>query len=52
MNELVNKNTLIEKLNISKGKLDGMIKTNQIPYIRMGKVIRFDEMDVINSLKN
>ena len=51
MNELVNKNTLIEKLNISKGKLDGMIKTNQIPYIRMGKVIRFDEMDVMNSLK-
>lgn len=51
MNELVNKNTLIEKLNISKGKLDSMIKTNQIPHIRMGKVIRFDELDVMNSLK-
>jgi len=51
MNELVDKNTLLEKLNISRGKLDGMIKSNQIPYIRMGKVIRFDESDVINRLK-
>tara|TARA_B110000305_G_C19022871_1_gene440165 strand:- start:437 stop:595 length:159 start_codon:yes stop_codon:yes gene_type:complete len=51
MNELVSKDVIIEKLNISKGKLDGMIKSNQIPYIRMGKIIRFDEVDVINRLK-
>tara|TARA_B110000037_G_scaffold64422_1_gene78535 strand:- start:586 stop:744 length:159 start_codon:yes stop_codon:yes gene_type:complete len=51
MNELIDKNTLLEKLNISRGKLDSMIKTNQIPHIRMGKVIRFDELDVINRLK-
>ena len=51
MNELVSKDVIIEKLLISKGKLDVMIKSNQIPYIRMGKIIRFDEVDVINRLK-
>lgn len=52
MNRLVDKKELLEKLNISKGKLDNMIKNNQIDYIRMGKVIRFDEDSVFKSIKN
>ncbi|MDC1433939.1 excisionase family DNA-binding protein [Flavobacteriaceae bacterium] len=51
MNELVSKEKLLEKLNVSKGKLDSMIKNNQIPFIRMGKVIRFDENEVYEYLK-
>ena len=51
MNELVSKEQLLEKLNVSKGKLDSMVKYNQIPFIRMGKVIRFDEKDVYEYLK-
>lgn len=51
MNELVTKEQLLEKLNVSKGKLDSMIKNEQIPFIRMGKVIRFDEKDVVEYLK-
>ena len=51
MNELVDKKVIMEKLNISKGKLDSMVKRGEIDYIRMGRVIRFDEVDVINSLK-
>ena len=41
-----------DKLGISKGKLDSMIREKQIPFIQMGKVIRFDETDVMNSIKN
>ena len=50
--ELLTKDELLQKLNISKGKLDSMIKMNQIPFIRMGKVIRFDEKDVYEYLKS
>jgi len=52
MNRLVDKKELLEKLNISKGKLDNMIRNNEIDYIRMGKVIRFDEDSVLKSIKN
>ena len=51
MNKLVDKKEIIEKLSISKGKLDNMIKNNEIDYIRMGKVIRFDEDSVLKSIK-
>lgn len=52
MNRLVDKKEIIEKLNISKGKLDNMIRNNEIDYIRMGKVIRFDEDSVLKSIKD
>ena len=51
MNELVSKDDILKKLNISKGKLDSMIKNDEIDYIRMGKIIRFDEEKVIESLR-
>ena len=49
---LVDKKMVVNQLGISKGKLDAMIKENQIPYIKLGKVIRFDMVDVYNSIKN
>jgi len=52
MNELVSKKEILNKLNISKGKLDSMIKNDEIDYIRMGKIIRFDEEKVIESLRS
>ncbi len=49
MTSLVDKKVMIETLSISKGKLDSMIKKNEIPYIRMGKVIRFNQNEVLSS---
>lgn len=48
---LVDKKVVVNQLGISKGKLDSMIKENTIPYIQLGKVIRFDMNDVFNSIK-
>ena len=50
MNELVKKEEILKKLNISKGKLDKMIKNGEIDYIRIGKLIRFDEEKVYKNL--
>jgi len=52
MVRLVDKKEVVNVLNISKGKLDSMIRENEIPYIRLGKVIRFDMNDVISNIKN
>ena len=49
--ELLTKNQLIKKLNISIGKIDSMIKNNEIPYIKLGKLIRFNEEEVYEKLK-
>ena len=51
VNNLVDKKVVVNQLGISKGKLDSMIKENSIPYIKLGKVIRFDMNDVFNSIK-
>ena len=52
MEGLVSKKEMKSYLGISKGKLDSMIKKDEIPHIRMGKVIRFDFNEVLNELKN
>ena len=52
MTKLVDKKEVINVLNISKGKLDSMIRENEIPYIRLGKVIRFDMGYVLTNIKN
>ena len=52
MDKLLDKKEILRILNISKGKLDSMIKNNEIDYIRMGKVIRFDREKVFNSINN
>ena len=49
--KLVDKKIVVNQLGISKGKLDSMIRENSIPYIKLGKVIRFDMSDVFNSIK-
>ena len=49
---LVDKKQIMKMLNISKGKLDHKIKNDKIDYVRMGRVIRFEEDKVIESIKN
>lgn len=52
MNEgLVGKKEIIDLLNISRGKLDTMIKNKSIHYYRDGRVIRFDKKKVLESLE-
>lgn len=48
---LVKKEEIMEMLKISKGKLDSMIKNDEIKYYKMGRVIRFDVDEVIEYLK-
>ena len=48
---LVDKKEVVSKLGISKGNLVCMIRENSIPYIQLGKVIRFDMNDVFSSIK-
>ena len=43
---LLNKNDLKEYLNISVGKIDLMMKNNEIDYFKIGKSVRFDKNSV------
>lgn len=46
MNNLLNKKGVCELLNISLGKLDLMIKNNEIKYIKLNKIVRFRIDDI------
>jgi len=50
--ELVNKERVRESLNLSMGKIDKMMKLNQIPYYKIGKSVRFNMEEVFNKLKS
>jgi hypothetical protein len=50
INELLNKNQIKEKLNISIGKLNGMMRKNEIPFIKIGKCVRFDLENVVKTI--
>ena len=52
MESLVSKKEIMELLNISKGKLDSMIKNKEIPFYKNDRVIRFDKDKVLESLSN
>jgi excisionase family DNA binding protein len=43
---LLNKNDLKEYLNVSVGKIDLMMKNNEIDYFKIGKSVRFDKNSV------
>ena len=43
---LFTKNDLKEYLNISVGKIDLMMKNNEIDYFKIGKSVRFDKNSV------
>ena len=40
--ELITKNELCEFLKVSKSKIDLMMKENNIPYLKIGKNVRFE----------
>ena len=53
MNEnLVDKKEIMKLLNISRGKLDTMIRNNSINFYKDERVIRFDKNKVLESLEN
>jgi excisionase family DNA binding protein len=48
--KLVNKEGIAEVLGVSLQKLDLMLKNNEIPYIKLGKLYRFHIPSVIQGL--
>jgi len=42
MSKLKTKEEVVEVLNLSIGKIDKMMKLNQIPYYKIDKSVRFD----------
>ena len=48
----LNKNELKEYVGFSIGKIDNMMKNNEISYSKVGKNVRFDKNEVDNLLKS
>ena len=44
--KLIKKKELCEIMGISIGKVDGLIKENKIRYLKIGKNVRFREVDI------
>ena len=47
----LNKNELKEYVGFSIGKIDSMMRNNEISYSKVGKNVRFDKNEVDNLLK-
>lgn len=48
--KLITKEKLTEVLNLSIGKIDKMMKYNQIPFYKLGRSVRFDIDEVLDRL--
>jgi excisionase family DNA binding protein len=44
--KLINKKELCQLMGISIGKVDGLIKDNKIRYLKIGKNVRFRDIDI------
>jgi excisionase family DNA binding protein len=44
--KLINKKELCELMGISIGKVNGLIKDNKIRYLKIGKNVRFRDIDI------
>jgi excisionase family DNA binding protein len=44
--KLINKKELCNLMGVSIGKVDDLIKKNQIKYLKIGKNVRFKENDI------
>jgi excisionase family DNA binding protein len=49
---LLNKRTLAEKLGVSKRTVDAWMKRKRLPYIKVGKSVRFYWRDVLQKLQS
>jgi excisionase family DNA binding protein len=49
--QLLTKNQLKVVLNISLGKLNTMMRNNEIPYYKIGRCVRFDILKVTDQLQ-
>ena len=52
MTELVTKERVKNTLNLSMGKIDKMMRLNEIPYYKIGKSVRFNMDEVLERFKN
>ena len=52
MTELVTKEEVKNTLNLSMGKIDKMMRLNEIPYYKIGKSVRFNMDEVIKRFKS
>lgn len=50
--ELVTKERVKNTLNLSMGKIDKMMRLNEIPYYKIGKSVRFNMEEVLERFKN
>jgi|TARA_B100000780_G_scaffold93139_1_gene64717 excisionase family DNA binding protein len=48
----LNKNELKEYVGFSIGKIDSMMKSNELSYSKIGKNVRFDKNEVDNLLNS
>jgi excisionase family DNA binding protein len=48
--KLLTKNEICEYLKMSKSKIDILIRGKNIPYLKIGKNVRFNKDDMINWL--
>lgn len=48
--KLIKKKELCEIMGMSMGKVDNLIKNNKIRYLKLGKNVRFREIDIKNYL--
>ena len=49
--ELINKNQLAERVGVTPRTIESWMRLGHVPYIKIGRSVRFDEEDVLKSLK-
>ena len=49
--ELINKNQLAERVGVTPRTIESWMRLGHVPYIKIGRSVRFDEADVLKSLK-
>ena len=49
--ELINKNQLAKRVGVTSRTIESWMRLGYVPYIKIGRSVRFDEGDVLKSLK-
>lgn len=50
--KLITKQQVMYMLGISMSKMDTLIRENKIKYLKLGRLVRFNEYDIIQYLKD
>ena len=49
--ELINKNQLAERVGVTSRTIESWMRLGHVPYIKIGRAVRFDQEDVMRALK-